>query len=307
MSSTRRLFGILLLILSVFCLYLTIINYNDVTTYVNKIVRKYSKNNVVVPNYTKNHRLYIFKSVKETTNFEPQNIEDLKNIYFTVLNNGWETFTFYCPYDYENCVNDVKQIANSKNDDYITLINNYVSPYNSYRRYNTTIVDDNKITLSVDKLYDADEIVKINNVLDPYISKNFNKKNITLKDIEKLHDYLISKITYDNDYKIGDEITDSNKATGAVLKGVALCSGYSDAFAIALDKINIPNFKINSAEHEWNVIYFNNKWSHIDLTWDDDEINKNNNRNFFMIDTKTLYSKDKKDHLFAEDYYLELK
>lgn len=307
MSSTRRLFGILLLILSVFCLYLTIINYNDVTTYVNKIVRKYSKNNVVVPNYTKNHRLYIFKSVKETTNFEPQNIEDLKNIYFTVLNNGWETFTFYCPYDYENCVNDVKQIANSKNDDYITLINNYVSPYNSYRRYNTTIVDDNKITLSVDKLYDADEIVKINNVLDPYINKNFNKKNITLKDIEKLHDYLISKITYDNDYKIGDEITDSNKATGAVLKGVALCSGYSDAFAIALDKINIPNFKINSAEHEWNVIYFNNKWSHIDLTWDDDEINKNNNRNFFMIDTKTLYSKDKKDHLFAEDYYLELK
>lgn len=307
MSSTRRLFGILLLILSVFCLYLTIINYNDVTTYVNKIVRKYSKNNVVVPNYTKNHRLYIFKSVKETTNFEPQNIEDLKNIYFTVLNNGWETFTFYCPYDYENCVNDVKQIANSKNDDYITLINNYVSPYNSYRRYNTTIVDDNKITLSVDKLYDADEIVKINNVLDPYINKNFNKKNITLKDIEKLHDYLISKITYDNDYKIGDEITDSNKATGAVLKGIALCSGYSDAFAIALDKINIPNFKINSAEHEWNVIYFNNKWSHIDLTWDDDEINKNNNRNFFMIDTKTLYSKDKKDHIFAEDYYLELK
>ena len=307
MSSTRRLIGILLLILSMFCLYLTIMNYNDVTTYVNKIVRKYSKNNVVVPDYTKNHRLYIFKSMKETTNFEPHSIEDLKSIYFTVLNNGWDTFTFYCPFDYESCVEDVKEIANSKNNDYITLINNYVSPYNSYRRYNTTIVDDNKITLSIDKLYTDEEIAKINSVLDPYINKNFNTKNIKLKDIEKLHDYLISKITYDNDYKKGDEITDSNKATGAILKGVALCSGYSDAFAIALDKINIPNFKINSVEHEWNAIYFNNKWTHIDLTWDDDEINKNNNRNFFMIDTATLYKKDKKDHNFAEDLYLELK
>ena len=307
MSSTRRLLGILLLILSLFCLYLTVMNYKDVTTYVNKIVRKYSKDNVVVPNYTKNHRLYIYKSVKETTNFEPHNIDDLKSIYYTVLNNGWESFTFYCPYDYENCISDVKKIANSKNDDYITLINNYVSPYNSYRRYNTTIVDDNKITLSVDKLYDDDEIAQLNKVLDQYISKNFNKNNIKLKDIEKLHDYLISITTYDNDYKIGDEITDSNKATGAILKGIALCSGYSDAFAIALDKINVPNFKVNSAEHEWNAIYFNNKWSHIDLTWDDDEINKNNNRNFFMIDTKTLYEKDKKDHIFAEDLYLELK
>ena len=307
MKSTRRLFGILVLILALFCLYLTIMNYNDVTTYVNRIVRKYSKNNVVVPDYTKNHRLYIFKTLTETKNFEPHSVEDIKNIYFTVLNNGWDTFTFYCPYDYDNCVKDVKTIANTNNTEYITLINNYVSPYNSYRRYNTTIVDENKITLTIDKLYTNEEIKKIDQVLDPYIKKNFGNKKITLKDIEKLHDYLISRITYDNKYKKGDEITDSNKATGAILNGVALCSGYSDAFAIALDKINIPNFKINSEEHEWNAIYFNKKWTHIDLTWDDDEVNKNNNRNFFMIDTKTLLEKDKKDHNFTRELYLELK
>ena len=307
MSSTRKLFGVLLLILALFCLYLTIMNYNDVTTYVNKIVRKYSRNNVIVPDYSKNHRLYIYKSVSETTNFEPHNIEDLKKIYYTVLNNGWDTFTFYCPYDYENCVTDVKTIANSKGDEFIVLVNNYVSPYNSYKRYNTTIVDNDTITLTIEKLYTDYEAEKINSVLDNYINRNINLKNITLKDIEKVHDFLINKVTYDTYYKKGDEITDSNKATGAVLKGVALCSGYTDAFAIALDKLNIPNFKVNSEEHEWNVIYFNNKWSHIDLTWDDDEVNKNNNRNFFMIDTNTLLKKDKKDHNFAKDLYLELK
>ena len=42
------------------------------------------------------------------------------------------------------------------------------------------------------------------------------------------------------------------------------------------------------------------------LTWDDDELNKNNNRNFFMITTKELHKKDKEQHNF-EDVYLELK
>ena len=102
---------------------------------------------------------------------------------------------------------------------------------------------------------------------------------------------------------LGNEITDSNKATGALLKGRALCSGYTDAFAIFLDKLKIPNFKINSEEHEWNAIYFNKKWTHIDLTWDDDEINKNNNRNFFMVNTKELQEKDKKEHNFKKALY----
>ena len=42
-----------------------------------------------------------------------------------------------------------------------------------------------------------------------------------------------------------------------------------------LDRLSIPNFKVTSEEHVWNVIYYNGKWTHIDATWDDDEINKN--------------------------------
>ena len=41
-----------------------------------------------------------------------------------------------------------------------------------------------------------------------------------------------------------------------------------------MDILNIPNFKVSSKEHIWNVIYYNNAWYHIDVTWDDDEINK---------------------------------
>ena len=306
MSSTRKLFSILMCLITIMIAYFAYTNYENISSYVVKNIKKYTKEAVIVPKETFNHRIYEYKSVHETDNFEPKNIEELKDIYYTVLNNGWKTFTFYCPTEYENCLNDVKAIANGEEDNYITLINNYVSPYNSYRKYNTSILDD-QVTLKVDKIYTDDDIKKLNNLIDTYISVAVNKSNIKLSDIEQIHDYLLRKITYDTKYQITDEITDTNKATGALINGTSLCSGYADTFAIFLDKLNIPNFRINSEEHEWNVIYFNNKWSHIDLTWDDDEINPNNNRNFFMISTNELLKKDKKDHTFNVNHYLELK
>ena len=308
MSRTRRLLGILFFLIALMALYFTLKNYDEVTSYISRLIRKYTQNEIVIPEYTKNHRKYLFKTVSETNNFEPQNIDEIKKIYYTVLNNGWDTFTFYCPYEYTECINDVKRVANTQSDEHISVINNYVSPFNSYIKFNTTILDENQVTVKVERLYTDDEIERLNNIVDSYIKQlKVDTNNVKLRDIENIHDFLLKKITYDTAYQKGDDITDSNKATGALINGVALCSGYTDAFALFLDKLNIPNFKVNSEEHEWNVVYFNNKWSHIDLTWDDDEININNNRNFFMVNTKELLTKDKKEHNFDQNLYLELK
>ena len=74
-----------------------------------------------------------------------------------------------------------------------------------------------------------------------------------------------------------------------------------------MDKLGVPNFNISTEDHVWNVIYFDGKWRHIDVTWDDDEVNKNNNYNFYMINTDELLEKDKESHNFNQDLYLELK
>ena len=129
----------------------------------------------------------------------------------------------------------------------------------------------------------------------------------TKNDIKKIHDYIIKNTTYDDEYEQSNEITESNKATGALIHKKALCSGYSDAFALFMDKINIPNFEVTSEEHEWNAIYFNNKWYHVDTTWDDDETNKYNTSNFFLINTNELLLKDKKEHNFDKEIFLEFK
>ena len=308
MKRTQILFKILLLLCLAFAIYNLILNYDEITTTISAIIKKYNRKTIVISKEVRFHRTYLFDTVSETDNFEPQNIEDIKKIYYTVLNNGWTYFTFYCSDEYVTCVDDVKKIANSQNEDYISTINFYVSPYNSYKKYNTTITDGYKIELNVEKLYTDEEIQKLDLIIDNFLERNkIDSVDVTKEEIKKIHDYIIKNTTYDEDYKKNTEITDSNKATGALIEKIALCSGYSDAFALFMDKLKIPNFEVTSAEHEWNAIFFNNKWHHVDTTWDDDAINSYNTNNFFMISTKELLLKDEKKHNFDKNIFLEFK
>ena len=45
-------------------------------------------------------RDYSFDYVKLTDDFSPSDYQDLLNIYYTVLNSGVDSFSFYCPDDY---------------------------------------------------------------------------------------------------------------------------------------------------------------------------------------------------------------
>lgn len=305
MSRTKKLVSVLFLIIAVFILYLLITNRELVVIKINRFIDKISGYEVVIPKeQTKNKRDYNYKQFKETTNFEPKNIDEIKAIYYTVLNEGWDEFTFYCRSEYEACADDVRKVADDS--EYVSLINNYVSPFNSYKKYNTLVTGDKEVYLSIEKVYNEDQTDYLINYFNNLINNlKIDKNNITKNSIKKIHDYLLSNITYDDDYtKTLNE--SSTTAYGAITTKKAICGGYTDAFSIAMDILNIPNFKVSSEEHIWNVIYFNNSWYHIDVTWDDDEINKNNTTNFFMINTDTLLKKDKKDHNFNLSIYKEL-
>ncbi len=305
MNRTKKLLNILFSLITLFVFYLFITNYDTTIHKINRFIDKVSGYEVVIPKeQTKNKRNYNYKSFKETNNFEPKNIDDIKAIYYTVLNEGWDEFTFYCRSEYEGCANDVRKVADDS--EYVSLINNYVSPFNSYKKYNTLVTGDKEIYLSIDKTYTKEQTEYLTNYFNNLIdSLKIDRKNITKENIKSIHHYLINNITYDDDYtKTQDE--NSTTAYGAITTKKSICGGYTDAFAIAMDILNIPNFKVSSKEHIWNVIYYNNTWYHIDVTWDDDEINKNNNTNFFMINTDTLLKKDKKDHDFNIAFYKEL-
>ncbi|MDY6071692.1 MAG: transglutaminase-like domain-containing protein [Bacilli bacterium] len=307
MNRTSKLLLILCILVISFAIYIFYINFNVIMKGIDNFIDTIKDHEVVIPEDTKNHRIYNYKTVSETNDFNPKNMNDLKKIYYTILNNGWNEFTFYCDKKiYPECANDVKVLAD--NNDYVSLINNFVSPYNQFQKFNTLVTNDKIINIKIDKLYTDDEISITEKRIGEIFKKlNVNTSNPTRDDIKLLHNYLIKNITYDTTYTPQTIDKSPSKAYFALTNGKAICSGYSDSFAIMMDKLNIPNFKVSTIDHVWNVIYFENKWQHIDVTWDDDEINNNNYYNFFMVDTNTLLKKDTDKHLFNKNIYLELK
>jgi len=244
--------------------------------------------------------------VKMTTDFVPDNKQEILDIYYTVVNSGWNEFIFYC--NYEECINDVNEISNDTL--LLSNINSFVSPYNQYstiRTYTTPLLNQ-KVNILVTKTYDKYVIDKLNTRVDQ-IYNDLNISGKPIRDqIRAIHDYIIDNTKYDalKIDNINDNTYHSTTAYGALLEGYAVCSGYADTMALFLNKMHVPNYKVASEEHVWNLVYLDKAWYHLDLTWDDPYSKDGKdtiNHYFFLIDYETLKSWDTKEHIFDQSIY----
>ncbi len=270
---------------------------------------------VTLPNDTEvNFNNYEFGFVKETNDFHVKDRHGILNVIYTVLNHGISDFTFYCDKSYDGCLDELENI--SRDQVLLSTINNFVSPYNSYERVYFKITTYGEVNMTTDKLYSDEEIRKIESKIAEFETTNI-KDNMNVRDkIKAFHDYLINNSVYDKERAKAiengndSENNNSHKATGPLIDGIALCSGYSDAMKIYLDKLGIPNYKISNSNHIWNLVYLNGEWLHLDLTWDDPVTTDGSNillHRFFLITTDELMKLDKNGHDFNSIYYPETK
>ena len=253
-----------------------------------------------------------FEFVKKTDDFHIKNHQHLLDAIYTVLDNGTSEFSFYCDNSYEGCMDDFYKV--SKDQVLLSTINNMVSPYNSYQSVSFSS-NSYKITMKIEKLYSDNDIKMVEDKINDFISKNISDDMTIVDKIRSFHDYLINNSVYDKDsantIENGGkaEFTNSHKAVGPLIDGTSLCSGYSDAMKIYLDKLGVTNYKISNSRHIWNLVYVNDKWLHLDLTWDDPITSTGENillHKFFLIDTDTLLRNDTTEHNFNPDYYPEI-
>lgn len=277
--------------------------YNNIEV-ISSTIKSYlvNDNTVIIKNnnqYTRNYNYIVFNSDED---FVPYNKDDIMNIFYNVLNNGWTDFTFYCPDSYEDCMGDIETIA--FDNELLSKINNYVHPFNSFYNLNTKIVSNGEIKIDVTHKYSQEKI----NVLEEKVNFVLSELNINNKSnrdkIALIHDYIIRNAQYDNAGIDGSSMYDSTSAYGCLLEGFSVCSGYSDAMAIFLDRLDIPNLKVSSENHVWNLVYVDNEWLHLDLTWDDTNNAKYSN-NYFLITKEKLFTLDDKEHNFDEKFFLE--
>jgi len=251
-----------------------------------------------------------FKYVSLTKDFVPYNYQDLLNIYYTVLNNGTENFTFYCPDEYTSCMDDVTNI--SQDEVILTHITNFVHPYNNFSNVKVKRDSSGEITINVTHLYNEEEIEKINQEVDKIMASTINTEMKTQEKIKVFHDYVINNTKYDSNYEKGGGYKESSKANGLLFNHYSVCGGYADVMAIFLSKLNVKNYKVASDTHVWNALYLSdeNKWVHLDLTWDD-PVTVNSDvdtllHKFYLIDTKSLEEFKTDNHNFDKTIYQEL-
>lgn len=276
-------------------------NYNKIINYISRIFSKEPKVILNEPNAYYKKVSYDF--VKESETFIPLSIQDIKDIFYSILNRGYDEFTFYCPSEYISCLDDVNSITNDANT--LTHINNFVSPFNNFKAINVTYSQSGEVNIKIEKLYKNEDINTINNKIDEIIKENITEDMTAEDKILKIHDYIINNTKYDTNQ------TDSKSSTayGALINNIAVCGGYADSMALFLNRFNIPNFKIASSTHVWNAVYLDNAWVHLDLTWDDPVSSSGEDtilHKFYLIDTPSLEKYKITDHEYDKTIYEEL-
>lgn len=104
-----------------------------------------------------------------------------------------------------------------------------------------------------------------------------------------IHDKLIKQITYDQPLLERHAMDYGHTAYGALVdnghgqKNMAVCDGYSKAYAYLLQQVGIEAIVISGAagenaksagSHAWNLVKLGNDWYEVDATWDDTDLTK---------------------------------
>ncbi len=280
----------------------------------NKPVLTVNKGN----EYTKD---YDFLYIKNSKDYIPYSYKDLLEIIYSVINQGWDEFTFYCPSEYTDCIDDIADIT--KDELTLTHINNFVHPYNSFDSIKTSITESGEITITIVYLYSQEEINEINEYVNNLINELYKKDDNDYENLKRFHDYIINNTKYDvtrNDTK--ESPYKSFSAYGIVHDGYATCNGYADLMSIILSKLNYENYKIATTKeeisyesngHVWNAVKIDDKWLHIDLTWDDPVSSDGKDylyHKYFLVNTEELNKADSgnvkvEEHNFNTTIYQE--
>ena len=251
-------------------------------------------------------RDYSFSYVALTNNFSPETEDEVRNLYYTVLNSGVESFTFYCKKD-TSCLDNVKVLADDQKT--LSTINNFVHPFNSFKRITTNYDDARKVTINIEHNYNDNVKIFVLNKVREIESMIWND-SMSLEDkIKASHDYIINHSKYDKDRSDNGIINyQSDIAYGPLLQGYSLCGGYTDAMELFLEDLKVKSYKISNDKHVWNGANLNNNWYHLDLTWDD-PITSNNQDileyTYFLVNNKQLTSTNNDQHQFDANIYKE--
>lgn len=206
-------------------------------------------------------------AAKEEVIVEPVNEKLLRE-----LSAGADEVVF--DYDcYNTIADEYRKIAN-EHPDLFWL--DGTAKYSMSRRGTST-----KVTLKVGFLFEESDI----GIMKDALEKRVNEYLVGCPDssdydkILYIHDRMVNETEYD--YGAVQKMNESGKnntastAYAALVMGKAICSGYSAAFRLLMNRLGIECIYVDGRglekgeSHRWNAVRCDGDWYHIDVTWDD--------------------------------------
>ena len=271
-------------------------NYTDVELAIYSIYKNALANFFTIPN------LNIVDTSIPLTSYD-----DYDDYIYSFFNTGADEFVIYCeaPVDCSELVlNELYSVTPFLITD---LVHAYFDVDEIGYSYTTTEVH-YTLVHGYTNLEKTEVDQRVNTILNSIITE-------FMTDYDKIlavHDYVVDNTIYDSSCLDNILTCDTDHvAIGVFLDGNAVCEGYAHAIDIMLRTLGIPTFKLSSETHQWNAVYYNDAWYHLDATWDDPISNNGSDillHDYFLITNAELLVLDTSDaHTFITTYayYLE--
>jgi hypothetical protein len=191
----------------------------------------------------------------------------------------------------ENQVHDISPLKGSRSIKMLYLVSNPIIDISALKsmpnlEYLRLLKFDGKDNIN-SELYNKFDVMrkKVDEIINSIIRPDMSELEKELA----IHDYIITHTRYDKENYIKDTIPDeSHTAYGALVKGVAVCDGYSRTFQILLNAVGIESTMVvgdldsayprdnesnsgnkKTVTHAWNIVKIGEDYFQVDLTADD--------------------------------------
>lgn len=137
---------------------------------------------------------------------------------------------------------------------------------------------------------------KVAEILDATVLDGMSQWQIALS----IHDYLVTHFAYDETYTYYE-------GYDLLVRGTAVCNGYSYAYMDLLGRVGIQSVLAQSEamDHVWNLVNIGGQWYHVDVTWDDPITNRYGyagHMYFLKTDQEMLTLGEEKHHSWEAKY-----
>jgi hypothetical protein len=217
--------------------------------------------------------------------------DDYANYMFTYFNQGLTEFSITC----EAPINCSELVLNNDYSYIPFQVTDFIHAYNDINTISYSYTS-TELDVTVGREYSIEEMGLIDQEIDRVLNIIITDSMTDYEKILTVHDYVVNNTVYDSTcYDDLDSCDNDHTAIGVLFDELAVCEGYAHTIDIMLRALQIPTFKISSNTHQWNAVYYDEGWYHLDATWDDPVTNDGHdvlNHYFFLINTVDLLVED---------------